>query len=166
MRGMLSLPSMTHSPTSMTLLILSRKTFCAVHDVCPNRLLNGVNNWDEDHLNYERIPVMKKEQLLSLHQSGLVDCGSHTVDHVPMRRLPVDEIRRQARVSKNFLEDLLGVPIDMFAYPFGQLDDFSRLTSIILREEVTNLLLRQGGVPGIPREKRCGCEDILRWFRG
>ena len=133
----------------------------------PTGMLNGVNNWDEDHLNYERIPVMKKEQLLSLHQSGLVDCGSHSVDHVPMRRLPVDEIRRQARDSKNFLEDLLGVPIDMFAYPFGQLDDFSRLTSTHIegRRLQTCCYDKMGYLEFHERDDAVA-KDILRWFRG
>jgi peptidoglycan/xylan/chitin deacetylase (PgdA/CDA1 family) len=51
-----------------------------------------------------------------------------------MRHLSPHEIRRQAVESKDQLEGLLGVRIGMFAYPYGQLDDVSKLTKRILYE--------------------------------
>jgi hypothetical protein len=49
--------------------------------------------------------------------------------------LPLAELRKQLRDSRIYLEQLLGHAVELFAYPYGQLADFSSATSQILREE-------------------------------
>jgi peptidoglycan/xylan/chitin deacetylase (PgdA/CDA1 family) len=79
-----------------------------------------------------RYDVMSGADLLFLQSEGLVEFGSHTVDHVSMRQLPIEEMTRQARESKRALERLLDRPVRLFAYPFGQLQNFSAASGKVL----------------------------------
>lgn len=100
----------------------------------PTGYLGGFNDWDAPGLWGRRKPLMTTDHIRQLYQTGVVDFGSHTVDHVRMSHLPVAEMRRQAADSKAALEDLLGAPITTFAYPYGQLDDFSPLTTGVIAD--------------------------------
>ena len=51
-----------------------------------------------------------------------------------MKQLSLAEMRKQALASKKVLEDALGVPVTMFAYPYGQRDDVSSLTKKVIQE--------------------------------
>lgn len=62
---------------------------------------------------------MNKEQLQELSRSGLVEIGSHTLDHLYLKTTPDKEAKRQIVESKKLLEKELDMPIDSFAYPFG-----------------------------------------------
>lgn len=62
---------------------------------------------------------MSWDQVRQMQQSGLVQFGSHTLDHARLRKLPQDEILRQLIQSKKEMEDHLGVPCLAFCYPFG-----------------------------------------------
>ena len=74
---------------------------------------------------------MSAKHLLSLHTAGLVDFGSHTVDHLMLSQLPANKMEHQLTESKFTLQKILGKEISMFAYPFG---DFSRFTTRILKK--------------------------------
>lgn len=100
----------------------------------PSGFIGRCNEWDLADRGCPKRPVMAETQLRALHETGLVDFGSHTVDHVRMAGLEISEMRRQAVASKRTLEDLLGEPITMFAYPYGQLGDFSRRTTQLLAQ--------------------------------
>jgi peptidoglycan/xylan/chitin deacetylase (PgdA/CDA1 family) len=76
--------------------------------------------------------VMGASELLRLHGDGLVDFGSHTVDHLRMRNLDGHEMRRQAFESRRDLESLFRTAVRVFAYPYGQRQDFSTETSRVL----------------------------------
>jgi peptidoglycan/xylan/chitin deacetylase (PgdA/CDA1 family) len=77
--------------------------------------------------------IMGRERLRELASSSLLDFGSHSVDHLSMRRLSTEQMRRQAVDSKHALEDLLSRPVVSFAYPYGTMDDFSKATRAELR---------------------------------
>jgi peptidoglycan/xylan/chitin deacetylase (PgdA/CDA1 family) len=100
----------------------------------PTGFIGRSNEWDFPYAQCSQKRIMSGEELQELHQAGLVDFGSHTVDHRQMSELRVEEMRRQAVDSKHSLEDLLSTPVDMLAYPYGQLDDFSPLCKEILSE--------------------------------
>jgi peptidoglycan/xylan/chitin deacetylase (PgdA/CDA1 family) len=52
----------------------------------------------------------------------LVEAGAHTKTHPELSRLPAATQRDEIIESKKMLENLLGRPIDQFAYPFGNYD--------------------------------------------
>lgn len=100
----------------------------------PTGFIGKFNDWDFPFHKCHKKSVMDAPQLRELNQTKWVDFGSHGVDHLNMSNLPLEEMRRQASVSKSTLEDLLSTSVTMFAYPYGRLGEFSPLTSQILSE--------------------------------
>jgi len=95
----------------------------------PTGFIGSSNLWDMHKNFYTKINIMNSKQLLALSQECLVDFGSHTVSHLSMRNLCAEKMMREAVDSKKKLEDLFGFGINMFAYPYGQLDDISGETT-------------------------------------
>ncbi|MFA5631087.1 MAG: polysaccharide deacetylase family protein [Porticoccaceae bacterium] len=58
-------------------------------------------------------------QLLSLHRQG-VEIGGHSCSHPILSRLPVERAREDIVRGKRMLEDIIGTPLRLFAYPNGQ----------------------------------------------
>lgn len=52
--------------------------------------------------------------------------GSHTLSHPFLTQLPRDEAKEQIQASKRKLEDVFGVPIRHFCYPYGDWDETVR----------------------------------------
>jgi peptidoglycan/xylan/chitin deacetylase (PgdA/CDA1 family) len=63
--------------------------------------------------------MMSTEQLRALARSGM-GIGGHTVSHPILASLGADEARREIREGKERLEELLGQPVTLFAYPNGR----------------------------------------------
>lgn len=91
----------------------------------PTGLIGKSNVWDAHTGSIPQRPIMTAAQVRELHDGGLVDFGSHTISHPSMASLSRDEMLRQAGDSRQALEHLLGTEIRTFAYPYGQLDNFS-----------------------------------------
>jgi len=100
----------------------------------PTGLVGRTNAWDASNHIIRQRPIMSANDIQQLHADGIVDFGSHTVDHLSMADIPAREMERQAFESKRYLEMLLRTPITIFAYPYGQLDNFSRITTQVLTE--------------------------------
>ena len=65
---------------------------------------------------------MNAARLQELAAAGW-EVGSHSMTHADLR-LVHDQLQSEGRQSKLVLEDALGLPVEVFAYPFGQLDEF------------------------------------------
>lgn len=65
--------------------------------------------------------LMDAAELRTLRQAGM-QVGSHTASHLRMPVAGADAVARELRESRVTLEDLLGEPVDTFAYPYGQWD--------------------------------------------
>ena len=100
----------------------------------PTGYVGRSNRWDAGLRNVTQKSIMDVEALRSLDRDGLVDLGSHTVDHLRMRRLTPRDMRSQVTTSKQWLEDTFGKAVTMFSYPYGQRDDFSTVTGNVLAE--------------------------------
>ncbi|HYF23174.1 MAG TPA: polysaccharide deacetylase family protein [Caulobacteraceae bacterium] len=77
--------------------------------------------------------VMPDADLRALAEQG-IEIGSHSMTHRSMARLPRAEALREARESRERLEQVLGRAVAAFAYPFGTRADFSGDTGEVLRE--------------------------------
>jgi peptidoglycan/xylan/chitin deacetylase (PgdA/CDA1 family) len=64
--------------------------------------------------------VMNGEEVVRLHQGGLVEVGAHTASHVSLPSLPRAVQQEEIQRGKKLLEDLLGSPVKHFAYPHGE----------------------------------------------
>lgn len=62
--------------------------------------------------------MMQTEQLRRLRRSGM-GIGAHTVTHPILTRLDRDAARAEMQQGKAALEDIVGEPVTLFAYPNG-----------------------------------------------
>lgn len=76
-----------------------------------------------DELNSE--PMLKNEQIKKMIDSGLIEIGSHTLNHANLPALPIDQKRVQIQASKTQIEEQFGIKCESFAYPFGFFDSES-----------------------------------------
>ena len=63
--------------------------------------------------------MMTPAQVRELHTAGM-SIGAHTVTHPILARAPAELARREIALSKRALEDLVGEPVTLFAYPNGK----------------------------------------------
>ena len=74
-----------------------------------------------DYIGWEGF--LNKQQIQELLDSGLVEIGSHTLDHYNLKYVASSEAKRQIVESKQYLEETFNTPIETFAYPFGGFND-------------------------------------------
>jgi len=67
----------------------------------------------------DRDAYMTGEELLQLDRSGLVEIGSHTVEHVNLAKSTPVELAFELQASRSSLEKLLGHSVVDFCYPSG-----------------------------------------------
>lgn len=76
------------------------------------------NRWDAEFLQ-EKKPLMSREQLEHWLAAGM-EVGSHSLSHQRLQELSQEAARHEIMESRSALRNMLGVPIEHFAYPFGQ----------------------------------------------
>jgi len=78
--------------------------------------------------------MMQPEQVRALHRAGM-QVGAHTVSHPILARLDDDAARSELTASRSRLQDLLGAPVSLFAYPNGKPhEDYSAATVRLARQ--------------------------------
>lgn len=78
------------------------------------------NLWDQaSGLRTRRLLTL--DQIREMQRAG-VDFGSHTMTHPWLPDVSDAQLHREVRDSKHRLEDMLGVEITSFAYPYGGVD--------------------------------------------
>ncbi|UOF91445.1 polysaccharide deacetylase family protein [Fodinisporobacter ferrooxydans] len=60
------------------------------------------------------------DQIHFLDQDGLIQFGSHTLDHLDLAHMSVEQQKRQIFASKQILEQKLGHPVPAFCFPSGR----------------------------------------------
>ena len=113
--------------------------------------LGGFNRWDAEFLR-ERKPLMSRAQLDEWLGAGM-EVGSHSVSHQRLHQLPQEAVLYEIAESRSALQDMLGVPIEHFAYPFG---DFTADTVELVRR--AGYVSAVTVVPGVARAS----DDRLR----
>lgn len=76
------------------------------------------NHWDAEYLR-ERKTLMSRKQLDQWLAAGM-EVGSHSCSHPRLNELPHDTALYEIAESRAALRNMLGVPVEHFAYPFGQ----------------------------------------------
>lgn len=76
------------------------------------------NRWDAEFLE-ERKTLMSREQIEQWVAAGM-EVGSHTCSHPRLQQLGEQEALQEIDESRTALRNLIGTPIDHFAYPYGQ----------------------------------------------
>lgn len=76
------------------------------------------------------LATMTWDQLRGIAEQG-VEIGSHTVGHPHLTQLTDEELERELRNSKQRIEDELGRPARLLAYPYGEHD--ARVHAVVRR---------------------------------
>jgi peptidoglycan/xylan/chitin deacetylase (PgdA/CDA1 family) len=79
--------------------------------------LGRTNEWDSG----QRVvgePLMDRKQVQEWLSLGH-EIGAHTLTHPRLSQIPIRRAREEIHSSKKKLEDLFGVPVRHFAYPYG-----------------------------------------------
>ncbi len=83
--------------------------------------LGATNEWDIK-LGEKIADLMSRETILKLLHQGF-EFGSHTMTHVHLDQVDDGVQRLEIEKSKADLESALGVPMNVFCYPYGGLND-------------------------------------------
>ena len=81
--------------------------------------IGGAPGWPSEHRPEGR--MLDAAELRRLHADGM-EVGSHSVSHPRLPTTSDDQLRRELADSRAALEDILGAPVDSFAYPYGAWD--------------------------------------------
>ncbi len=77
--------------------------------------------------------MMTSAKVKAMRQAGM-QIGAHTVSHPILARLTDDQAKAEIKASKDFLEDVLGDRVGLFAYPNGKPgEDYSPQTVAVVR---------------------------------
>jgi peptidoglycan/xylan/chitin deacetylase (PgdA/CDA1 family) len=102
------------------------------------------NRWDAAHLQGTK-SLMSHEQIEQWLACGM-ELGSHSCSHARLRELPKETARSEIAGSRVALHKRFGVPVEHFAYPFGQ---FNAETADLVRS--AGYLSAVTVVPGVAR---------------
>jgi peptidoglycan/xylan/chitin deacetylase (PgdA/CDA1 family) len=78
-------------------------------------------------------PMLSWDEIRRMRGGG-VSFGAHTVSHPILTRLPLEAAVREIATSKTTIEEQLGEPVELFAYPNGGREDFDEAIKEALRE--------------------------------
>lgn len=67
---------------------------------------------------------LNETEIKKLIASGLVEVGSHTLDHAYLKSASQEIAKEQILESKSLLEKRFGITVNTFAYPFGAYNDY------------------------------------------
>lgn len=85
----------------------------------PTAHVGGFNQWDVEK-GSERIDILQWESLRKLSKEPLMTFGSHGSQHVSIGEVGESCYDEEFLESKKILERELEMPVDYFAYPYGQ----------------------------------------------
>jgi peptidoglycan/xylan/chitin deacetylase (PgdA/CDA1 family) len=120
----------------------------------PTEYIGGRNRWDEWIEPDE--PICSWDELRAL-ESAAVSVQAHSVTHRAFSDLTMDEIRAEIRRSKQALEEGLGRPVELFAYPYGDFGTEREAVDEALRHAGFRAACRYGGSVSVP-----GTDDRYR----
>jgi peptidoglycan/xylan/chitin deacetylase (PgdA/CDA1 family) len=83
--------------------------------------LGGWNVWDAGRA--ERREILTAAELRGL-DPRCAEVGAHGASHRRLRGLDAASLERETRGARSTLEDAIGRPLRLFAYPYGLRDDF------------------------------------------
>jgi peptidoglycan/xylan/chitin deacetylase (PgdA/CDA1 family) len=76
--------------------------------------------------------MLSRKQVKEMHLSGLIEIGSHGMNHYILSRLSEEEAWFEVAASKKLLEKIIGEKVTSYAYPNGTVNDFSEVHRTLL----------------------------------
>ncbi len=72
---------------------------------------------------------MTQQQIKEIYQSGLVEIGAHTLNHIDLPSVSLEDAQKEIIESKEYIENTFGVSVESFCYPYGFYND--KIVSIV-----------------------------------
>ena len=110
----------------------------------PTAFIGGMNTFDAGNEPDE--PMAGWDDLRALEQGG-VSVQSHGVSHPVLSTMTPAQMEEEFRASKLALENGLGKPVDVFAFPYGDSGEKPELTTELLRKTGYAAACLYGGGP-------------------
>jgi peptidoglycan/xylan/chitin deacetylase (PgdA/CDA1 family) len=130
--------------------------------------VGGYNDWDT-HVGVPAAPLMDERSLRAWAQAGH-EVGSHTLDHVHLPALTLDDAWSQIERSRHVLEDVSGLGVESFCYPYGEATP--EVQGLVQRAGYTNATMTHRGrarasddVYDLPRVSVAGFTGTLRFLQ-
>ncbi|OGR89657.1 MAG: hypothetical protein A2992_02305 [Elusimicrobia bacterium RIFCSPLOWO2_01_FULL_59_12] len=98
---------------TLALPVLKEFGYTATVFAVPGQM-GGSNAWDD-----AKARLLSADQYRRLDKAG-VTIGGHTSSHVHLPQVEASTARREIADSKKRLEEVLGHPVSIFAYPYGE----------------------------------------------
>ena len=95
--------------------VLERTGFRGIQYLVPKQI-GKTNAWDMGANCQE--PLMDRKEIRDWLAAGQW-IGAHTMTHPRLTRIPVAQAREEIQASRKALEDMFGVEVKHFAYPYG-----------------------------------------------
>lgn len=147
--------------------VLRENGFTATNYFVVNQL-DGGNTWDYDE-GVMHADLMSLEEMREWVRQGM-EVGSHTLDHPRLPTLTAVEAEAQIRGSRERLEDMVGVPVSAFCYPYGA--ENADLRALAKRAGYTNATTTARGLArpdddlfGLPRVNIPRSTHLLRFLQ-
>jgi len=96
--------------------VLARHRACAIQFLATD-WLGRCNQWDVANHDVAE-PLMNRDEIKRWLAAGH-EIGSHSASHRNLKKLSPERQREEIHGSKKLLEDVFGVPVRHFCYPFG-----------------------------------------------
>lgn len=78
--------------------------------------------------------VLNLNELRKLAENSLIEIGAHTANHIMLAAQPADVQLREINGSRQHLEEMLGIPITSFSYPYGGANAVNEDTIRLVRD--------------------------------
>lgn len=95
---------------------------------------------DNERLSFKDKECMTWNEVRQLSSKGII-FGSHTVTHPQLNNLSTKEIENEIKLSKNKIEDEIGITVESFSYPFALPENkefFLKLKKILIKSGYVN----------------------------
>jgi len=80
------------------------------------------NDWPGQPPSVPRRPLLTWEQIGLMGRQG-IEFGAHGLSHARLDRLPRDQVERELLASRARIQEHVGHPVNLFAYPYGRYTD-------------------------------------------
>ena len=81
------------------------------------KLLSHLKNQCKNHPSVRLL--MNWDEVIEMQKSGLIEFGAHTVNHVILDQVKLEEAEREISQSRSVIYEKLGIMPELFAYPNG-----------------------------------------------
>ena len=119
--------------------ILQKYGFKATIYLVPHYTYNSWEDFKEGTFD----KLLNQEQIRQMQESGLIEFGSHTLNHKNLLTISSEEAKNEISVSKKEIEKITGRECRAFAYPYGKYDE--KIVKMVKNAGYTNATVVKRG---------------------